>query len=81
MSFELIFPRTIYRGPASDAAETGTAASADDFEQKKKDGWRLKRIDKKHEAEAPKPATVAVPAQTLTVASSVPTTSAPKAKK
>lgn len=61
------FPRLVYRGPANDAAETATATDADDFAAKQKDGWRLKRIDKKHEAEPAPVASIAVPAQTLQV--------------
>ena len=64
---KITYPRLVYRGPANDAAETATATDADDFAAKRKDGWRLKRVDKTHEAEHAPVASIAVPAQTLQV--------------
>jgi len=64
---EVTTPRLLYRGPASDAAETIEAKDAADLADKLKAGWRLKRIDKTHEAEPAPVASIAVPAQTLQV--------------
>jgi hypothetical protein len=66
-SKDLTFPRLMYRGPASDAAETQEVANEDAYDVAVKAGWRARRVDKKHEAEAPPAASIAVPAQTLHV--------------
>ena len=67
MSKDLTLPRLLYRGPASDAAETLSVTSEDAYDAAKKAGWRDRRVDKTHEAEPGPGATIAVPAQTLHV--------------
>lgn len=71
---DLVFPRLLYRGEpdvlgTGQIGETKRVEDRQAYDEAKKDGWRLDRVDAKHQPRQA-PGTLRVPAQTIKAGSS-----------